>query len=407
MAKKRGGRPVSRRVFVKAGLGAAGVLAVTGGAGQYAALRFNEIGPFDADALRAMRGGRSNHLLDRFPLLADALPWRPLATPNTPVSTLPALDGARDVQLYIKRDDLTSDLYGGNKVRKLEHILAEAELAGRRTLITLGGVGTNHGLATALHGRAAGFAVEVVFFDQPVTAFVKRNLRAFAHAGAELHHAPGELDAMYRARRRYAEAESAGRAPYFVMVGGSSRLGTLGYVNAALELADQVRAGALPEPDRVFVALGSAGTAAGLAAGFRVAGLKTRVCAVRAGQRLLAHGGAVRYMAGDALRYLRAYGADVPRGLQLAGYEVAGEQFGAGYGHPTQEGLEALEWAASEVPLETTYTAKALAACLDYCRRRARPGEHVLYWHTANSTPLPHAGNGAALPPTLRALVGD
>jgi D-cysteine desulfhydrase len=412
MARRRGGRarqaarPVSRRLFVKAGIGVAGTLALTGGTAHYGALQLNDIGEFAADRLTELRAGRTTRLFELFGGLERSVPWRPIGRRDTPVEAMSAVAGAGDVRLLVKRDDLTSDLYGGNKVRKLEHLLAEAALRERRTLITVGGAGTNHGLATALHGRALGFDVRLALFNQPVTPFVQRNLRGFVHAGADVHYGGGELGAFYRARRLYQASEAAGAAPYFIMLGGSSRLGTIGYVNAALELAAQVRAGALPEPDRLFIALGSGGTAAGLVAGCRLAGLRTRVVAVRASVPALAHAFTVRYLANDVLRWLQHADAAVPRvRVGYDDFDVVTDQLGRGYGHPTAAGEAAAEWIGSRLLLEPTYTAKALAACLDHCRSRARPGEVVLYWHSANAAPIHEADSADPLPGPLRAML--
>jgi D-cysteine desulfhydrase len=396
-------RPVPRRTFIRAGLGAAALLLTGGGAGEYAARRLNLIGVYPPGRLAELRGGASTLLFERYPGLADSVPWRPLATLPTPVEALPRLDGARDVNLLVKRDDGTSPLYGGNKVRKLEHYLAEAELAERRTLVTMGGVGTNHGLATAVHGGRLGFAVRLALYEQPPSPYVARNLRGFVGAGADLRYGGGELGALLAVRRLYAQSEAEGDAPYFIMPGGSSRLGSIGHVNAALELAEQVRAGVLPEPDRIFVALGSCGTAAGLIVGCRLAGLRTRVAAVRVTPAVVANRAVLHYMASDVARYLRASSPAVPRvRIGVRDFDVVASELGRGYGEPTPAAAAALAWAAPQLELEPTYTAKALAACLAHCRDRARPGETVLFWNTANAAPVEEADSVAELPAALR-----
>jgi D-cysteine desulfhydrase len=394
---------VSRRRFLAAGLGAAGTLVLAGSGAHYVAARINTIGTYDPDHLAALREGASTLLLERYPRLASSLPWRPLARHGTPVQPLPALPGAADVRLFVKRDDLTSELYGGNKVRKLEHFLAEAELAGRRTLVTMGGAGTHHGLATALHGRSVGLATRISLFDQPVTARVERNVRGMLAAGAEIRFSHGELRAAWTARELYAGAEAEDGSPYFIMAGGSARLGSAGYVNAALELAEQVRSGDVPEPDRIFVALGSCGTAAGLAVGCRLAGLRTRVTAVRVTPAVIANSLTLAYHASDLASWLHRRDPTVPRfRIWPSDVDVIGSQYGGGYGRGTEAGAAATEWAGPRLGMEPTYTAKALAACLAHCRGSARPGEVVLYWHTANAAAFPLADSLDRAPAALR-----
>src|SRR5690606_5394530 len=154
----------------------------TGGTMAYALRRVNRIAWHPPDALRTARRGQSNILFDTFPALADRIPWRPLGTYPTPVEELPGPTDAPEVRLFVKRDDLSSARYGGNKVRKLEHYLADAELGSCRTLITLGGLGSNHALATAVHGAAAGFSVDLLLYDQPVTPWVRVNIQGFLAA---------------------------------------------------------------------------------------------------------------------------------------------------------------------------------------------------------------------------------
>jgi D-cysteine desulfhydrase len=399
-------RLVSRRRFLQLGLGAAGAAALGGGAVHYAALRLNAFGSHSPAALEALRAGRTSHLFERFPGLAGRVPWRPIGSFPTPLEPLPSLDGATDVRLFVKRDDLSSPLYGGNKVRKLEHLLADAELAARRTVVTIGATGTHHGLATALHGRELGFAVRLALFPQPVTRHVQTSLRGMIGAGAQTRYSGGEIGALLAARSLYDESAAAGDAPYFIAAGGSSRLGTIGYVNAALELAAQVRAGVLPEPDRIFVALGTCGTSAGLVAGCRLAGLRTRITAVRVTSPFVANRLTIRYLANDVLAFLRSADPAVPRVRVGTGdCDVVGDQLGDGYGRGTAAGAGAMSWAEPRLTLEPTYTAKALAACLAYCRGRAKPGEVVLFWNTVNSAPVSEATDTVGLPPALRAVL--
>lgn len=395
-------RTLTRRRFVRVGVSAAGAMVLTGGAGGYTARRMNAIGAFPPGRLAEVRRGEANLLFERYPALAATVPWRRVATLPTAIEELPAVAGAGDVRLFVKRDDRTAALYGGNKIRKLEHFLAEAELAGSRTLITLGGIGTNHGLATALHGRRHGFDVRLALFDQPLTPFVEDNLRAFIEAGAGIHYGGSEIGALVAARRLYRTSEAAGETPYFIMVGGSSRLGSIGYVTAALELAEQVRAGAMPEPDRLFVAVGSCGTAAGLIVGCRLAGLRTRVNAVRVSPAVVANRPVIHYLANDLAKFLHETDPTVPRvRVRFGDFDMLTRHLGAGYGHTTDAGAAAMTWAAPRLALEPTYTGKALAACLDHCAGSARPGETVLFWNTINSATVPLAPRLDSLPDRL------
>jgi 1-aminocyclopropane-1-carboxylate deaminase/D-cysteine desulfhydrase-like pyridoxal-dependent ACC family enzyme len=384
---------------------ALGGAAVGGATGLgYSVYRVNRVGRYPQDRLLALHRGRSNALFERYPRLYGRLPWQPLADLPTPVEHWPAPPGMRRGTLSVKRDDRTSSLYGGNKVRKLEHLLAEAALHGARSLVTIGGIGSNQALATALHGRALGFAVELSLFDHPVSAQVKANLLGDIEAGAHIRHAPGIAGCLLNARRAFAARAQAGERPYFISVGGSTRLGNTGFVTAGLELAAQLRAGALPVPDAIFIAAGSCGTVAGLIAGLQLAGLPSRVFAVRTAEPLFSNRAVIAAYAADVLRYLRSLDPAIPD-LPVSGeaFELVGDYLGPAYAAPTPAARAAVDWAATQAPLETTYTGKALAACLDYC---AGPGRdrNVLFWNTFNSRPFARAASPERLPATLQAI---
>ncbi|HEY8378082.1 MAG TPA: pyridoxal-phosphate dependent enzyme, partial [Nannocystis sp.] len=150
---------------------------------------------------------QTSPLFRRYPEAARRLPWLPLATLPTPVEPL-ALDdtGGDGARLWIKRDDQSGLPYGGNKVRKLEFILARARDLGATRLITAGATGSHHALATAVYGRRLGFDVTLCLFPQPLTDHVRRVLLLDHALGAELRWTPRmELIpfALFRARRAY------------------------------------------------------------------------------------------------------------------------------------------------------------------------------------------------------------
>src|SRR5690606_7123727 len=147
--------------------------------------------PAGADAPHAPTGGDAPApaLFRRFPELAARIPWLPLGSFPTSVEPLD-LDGPvpSGVRLLVKRDDLGARPYGGNKVRKLEFILAEAKRRGAERLITVGAVGSHHALATTVYGRAHGFRVTLVLFPQQMNEHVRRILLLDYALGAELRY---------------------------------------------------------------------------------------------------------------------------------------------------------------------------------------------------------------------------
>ncbi len=176
-----------------------------------------------------------------------------------------------------------------------------------------------------------------------------------------------------------------------VMPGGSSPLGCVGFVEAALEIEAQVRAGVLPKPDVIAVPVGSMGTAAGLLAGLALGELDSRILAVVVNDLLPISVRRIRSLANRTLRLLRGLDAQVPAvQADAARLDLPREWMGPGYGHPTPAGEAAVDLMRSTtgIALEGTYTGKTLAAVLDLWKAGSLRGS-VLFWDTFNSLPLP------------------
>jgi 1-aminocyclopropane-1-carboxylate deaminase/D-cysteine desulfhydrase-like pyridoxal-dependent ACC family enzyme len=297
--------------------------------------------------------------------------------------------------LWVKRDDQTHPRYGGNKVRKLEHILCEARRRGARRIVTLGAAGSHHVLATTIHGRAAGFRVAAVLTQQPCSRHAEDNLRAGLAAGLEASPARS-WSAVPLVVGRILE-----RTDYFVPPGGTNAMTSVGYANAVIELSDQIARGELPAPDVMVAALGSGGTVAGLVAGVCASGLPTRVLAVRVVQAPLVTRTSTLLLAHAASRAMGRRPTWRELGEVL---EIEDSLLGPGYAWPTTWGQRAIEVGREQgLQLEATYTAKAFAGALRLMEHVAV--RRVLYWHTLSSAPMQPLLEGAGeLPKELRSL---
>ena len=327
-------------------------------------------------------------LFERYPELGRNIAWLPLDTSGTKVERLSCM--GHD-SLWIKRDDLLSPYYGGNKVRKLEFVLGDAIQKGAKRIVTIGGIGTNHGLATAIFCHKLGIACTLILFNQQITQFVRHNLRLFYHYGAELIYHPG----MVHAGLHYYLLQRL-RLPraYFLSAGGSSLIGTLGFVNAAFELVRQVEAGEMPHPSYVFCATASNGTLAGLSLGFALAGFKTTVIGVRVGVDRVgpvqfSTPAAARAMTKAVYDLMKRNCRDVPA-IEISPPFMLNGYVGAGYGIPTEKGLAAVERfkEGAGINLEPVYTGKTCAAVLDFIKDAAHAHDTVLFWNTFNSVDL-------------------
>jgi D-cysteine desulfhydrase len=325
-------------------------------------------------------------LHERFPALRDTIPHARLADPPSPVRRLRALATGPGPDVWVKDDGAYGAPHGGNKVRKLEWIIPDVEARDRRTVVTVGGLATNHGLATAVWGRTRGLRTALALVDQPVDDHVREQVERIRRSGAHVYRTRGKYRTYLAAPwilLRHTDLR-ARRPPYFLPVGGSSPLGCLGYVEAGLELAGQVAREELPEPAQVVVALGSGGTAAGLAAGLRIAGLRTRVVGIVVNDRTPVDARTVARLANRTLALMRRRGAD-PGVQPIAPADLSSERawLGRGYGHRTPEAEHARDLARRRegLLLDPVYTAKAMAALIALRERGAFDGP-VLFWNT-------------------------
>jgi D-cysteine desulfhydrase len=330
-------------------------------------------------------------------LVRDRFPHRvlppSLGLPRpTPVEPWPRLSRALGAEVWAKRDDLTHPAAGGNKVRKLDLHLAAALAAGAAAVATVGPAGSNHVLATVRLARLQGLRAIAVLFPQPPTPRAVATARAIAAEADELHPAPG-----FSAAIRALAAIGTRPGVHAIPPGGSTPAGTLGHVEVALELARSVEAGELPRPRRVFLPLGTASTAAGLAVGLGAAGLgDVRVTGVLAGGPPALARVAAAAMTEGARELLGLPPARPP--------EVDTTRVGPGYSRETAESRAALARLGEDegLPLDPTYAAKALAALLA-AARAGEPGPFLFVVTCPPQGPVDDP-DPAHLPPPVRAL---
>jgi D-cysteine desulfhydrase family pyridoxal phosphate-dependent enzyme len=307
-----------------------------------------------------------------------SLPSVPLAPHVTPIDELIRLRaalGPKCPRLFIKRDDLLSFGMGGNKVRKMQTVAAEAMAAKADTLITCGGIQSNHARVTAATGAALGLRVVLVVNGSPQS-------RPTANAlldqlfGADIRYVASRDERAPAMAAVAKELEAAGRRPFVIPLGASTAIGAIGFARGMTELAS-----AGLRPDAIVSSTSSGGTQAGLVAGAALLGLRARIVGVSADDSSERLTGVVR----DLLSQMAARLGARPASLGADDVEVDDTFVGGGYGMPTPASTEALELVARRegILLDPVYTAKAMAGLIDRIRRgQFRADETVLFWHT-------------------------
>ena len=328
---------------------------------------------------------RTGRALDRGAL--DALPslgWITSPSPVTPLGELARHLGLES--LVVKRDDRLPALSGGTKARKLDAIFADPALRAAPRFASVGAAGSSHLAACALAAAELGLGLDAYVFLEPITQGVLENLAATARASTRfvVHGSRTEL-----ALRSPAVLRGKLDGVPVVPPGGSSPAGVAALVRAGLELAEQVKNDELDPPDVIYCALGTGGTAAGLALGLGLGGLSCTVRAVSVVEWPLARKARLRSLVAAAARYVsERAGVAVDPALAVP-IELVRDQLGRGYGEASPASLAATEILRREgVPAEPVYTGKAMAALLDDAAR-GRLAPRALLWCTTHAPHLP------------------
>jgi D-cysteine desulfhydrase len=230
--------------------------------------------------------------------------------------------------------------------------------------------------------------VTAILLPQPNAQYVRRNLLAGHAAGSRLIARDTVRGIAATVAWRTAIALlTTGRRPYIIPAGGSSPIGVLGYVNAALELREQIDAGAMQAPDRIYFSLGSMGTAAGLAIGLELAGIDAELQAVRVVDTQFGSREKLAGLVRATLKRLREWVPDFPAMDPMRRVIVRDEFYGARYGEFTQSGVAAVHAArdTAALRLDGTYSGKAFGALLSDAAAGELRGKRVLFWNTHNS----------------------
>jgi D-cysteine desulfhydrase len=329
-------------------------------------------------------------LFEHYPLLRNKLPYVSLGNFPTPIQKLDRLGKDIDIDhLYIKRDDLSGKVYGGNKIRKLEFLLGHALHDRVKEVLTFGSAGSNHALATAIYAQQIGLKSISMLIPQPNAHYVRFNILMSHYCKAELHQyrsmrflSVGKIYQLLRHKLKY------GKFPQIIPLGGSSPLGTIAYVNAAFELKEQIMEGKMPEPDLIYVALGTMGTVVGLILGLKATNLKSRVISVLVANEKFIHLKKMIKLFYKTNSLLHSLDPSFSKFVfSEKDQHIRHDFFGQGYAHFTKEGMDAVaRMEKSEgIKLDGTYTGKALTALIDDVKKQYLRNKVVLFWNTYNS----------------------
>lgn len=316
----------------------------------------------------------------------ENLPRLPLAILPTPLDDAPRLSEQLGVRVLIKRDDLTGFALGGNKVRKLEFLVADALAQNADVLVTGGGPQSNHARVTAAAARKAGLDVTLIFFGEP-PAEVNGNLLLDDLLGAEIvyTHTDDRSQTEPTMERVAQELRKQGHKPYLIPRGGSTPLGCVSYILAVQELLEQLEARRI-KADAMFVATGSCGTHAGILAGLDFCGAAIPLYGITVSRSADESGARIKALLKETAEFLGRPPVPAEREIILKDAYL-----GAGYGIITPEAREAINQVArlEGIFLDPVYTGKAMAGMMDLARRgEIARDSTIVFWHTGGAPGL-------------------
>lgn len=307
----------------------------------------------------------------------------------TLLELLPRLSNELGCNFFIKRDDCTGLAGGGNKARKLEYLIADAQQKGADTLVTVGGFQSNHARQTAAAAAKFGFDCELVLEDVEGTPkadyYNNGNMLLDNLLGAKIHTMNIGEDCDAYTEVLINKLKSEGRKPYLIPMGGSNVIGSLGYVRCANEILQQIATEDI-QIDQIVLATGSGGTQAGLLAGLIAAKIDIPVLGITVSRTTEDQLQLVEELLRQTLTQL---GLD-PN--QAEGRVVTnGSYYGEGYGMTTPSMITAVKCCAQleGLLLDPVYTGKAMAGLMDLCAKGViEPGSNQLFLHTGGSQGL-------------------
>ena len=322
--------------------------------------------------------------MERIKNLLAGFPQHNFSILPTAIHKLEHLSDQYQTEIYCMRDDLTGFAFGGNKTRKLDFLIADAKVKGFDTLIGVGANQSNFCRMTAAAGKIAGLEVHLILSGQKPEK-PTANLMLNHLFGAMIHHTNASENSAVEEESKQLEHEltKKGKKVYRMPMGGSTPLGSLGYLKAFAEITDFSKTQEI-KFDKIFLASGSGGTQAGLVLGQMLLNPKSQIIGISVGRSKAELEQVIYQIVNAACELLK---------IEYQPIEIlVNDTFiGDGYGKPTRECELAIhEFANREgILLDNVYTGKAAAGMTNYILQgKINPGENVLFIHTGGNIEL-------------------
>lgn len=334
-------------------------------------------------------------LFKNYPELKNKISYIELGNWPTPVYKLENFSKRFNINLYIKRDDLSGkiksnkQLFSGNKLRKLEFLLADAINKKFETVLTFGCAGSNHAIATAVYAKELELKSVLMLKPQHNSKVAKRNLLFGLDSCAKLIYCPtSNLRACATVFEVFNSKQKTGKMPYIIPTGGSCPIGVLGYINGIFELKDQIDQNIIPMPDKIYVPLGSSGTITGILLGLKALKLNIKIIGITTEPEESENEFfyTITKLFNQTNKLLHDYDNSFEIfKLNPDDFEINKNFSGKDYALFTQEGINAIKVLKEIeiIDLDGVYSGKAFSGLLcDIEKKNIKPTEIVLFWNT-------------------------
>ncbi len=331
------------------------------------------------------------YLINHYPQLQEKLTWLSLGNYPTPVMKLTNLGRFLAGQsIWLKRDDKTSNRFGGNKVRKLELEFAKIIQQNYQGILAYGPIGSNFTAACCLFGNEVGIPVHLVLFKTARTLYVDFNFDISCKNSKSYSVCPSPI--LLPIHLSMKKIQNRPQKLYLMPPGGSSPLSVFGYINAMFELKDQIDQQLLPVPDYIFLAVGTGGTLAGLLIAKLLLNLSTKIIGIAVVDKLIINRIMVKNLISRTIKLFSNL-----TGISIKAKDVFKEliidynYIGKSYAYPTEKSYHAIQLLKEQenIELDNTYTGKAMAGMLDYIQYKLNPEDQVLFWHSYHAKTNP------------------
>lgn len=326
--------------------------------------------------------------IDELKSKISKLPRTQLGFFPTPLQKLERLSKEFGVNLYLKRDDFSGiNIFGGNKIRKLEYLIGDALDKGCNYVFTFGATQSNHAMQTVTACCRCGLK-PVLFLESivdPDENDVRSNLLIDKIMGAEIHILPEGIDLEKEAKKRIDELETQGNKCYVVPMGGANEVGSTGFLGGYTELTEQLNEKGL-SADYIFHATGTGGTLAGLVGGKKLLNSDTKIISIDVSDKTEEF---YENVAELATKTLKRIGYDEVITVKDINHDL--NYFGEGYEIPTESASNAIKKLARSEGILTdpVYSGKAFSALIDYIEKgKVEKGSTIVFWHTGGATAL-------------------